>query len=288
MPRSLKLLSVSALVAVLLAACGGSDHKAPETVAEVPATTQSPSTTVTRTNTSRGGQAADNHAASKHAADHTSNHPANHEASSHADRASGSAAPTKTTTTTSTQTTGDPARTATGPTRTQSHDSSAPAAAPTRHRTQPVSYKPPKLAPKTTSKRTATTTTRTIADPGTTTTGGTQTPTTTTSGAPPAGVTGPTPIECLTEHGLADAHEWEADEWIATLPASGDDVYVEGPFTSPAAANQNAASYQGVLYAVGGGMYTVESALTAHLNPVVDTVATCLSATSGHGTLPPG
>jgi hypothetical protein len=69
------------------------------------------------------------------------------------------------------------------------------------------------------------------------------------------------------------------------VPTLNVKVFVQGPYSNSAAAQQSAASLQGVEREAAGGLYAVSAPLTAQVQVVVDGVANCLSGTSGHGPL---
>lgn len=98
-------------------------------------------------------------------------------------------------------------------------------------------------------------------------------------------VTGPSPISCLRSAGLVDAHSSEAFVWTATYPVNRGSLFIEGPYRSAGDAGRSARSLQGVETEVQGGLYVVSAVLSAHLGPQANTVASCLRAVTGHGTL---
>jgi hypothetical protein len=77
----------------------------------------------------------------------------------------------------------------------------------------------------------------------------------------------------------------ESEEWEALDPTSKGPVYVEGPFQTPDQVQQYTSTYTGVNLVAAGGLYAVSAALSSHLDFQVDSVAKCLSAATGSGTL---
>jgi hypothetical protein len=110
---------------------------------------------------------------------------------------------------------------------------------------------------------------------------GTSTGTTPSAGLPTTvQVNGPTPISCLKAAGLDKVQATQPETWVGYIPANNSPIYVDGPYGSPTAADNAAASLQGVEVAEGAGVYEITAVQTAHPQFWVNAAAKCLDGTS--------
>ncbi|MGO9958479.1 MAG: hypothetical protein ACLP50_21360 [Solirubrobacteraceae bacterium] len=262
--RPLTLLLAAASLG--LAACGGSTNTSTTTVARVSSTATDPATTAS---TAASG------------------------AATHASATSGVAA------TSSTAASGVAATTSTAASGVATHTAAASGAA--THASKTTARTTHTLTATARTTHTSTTTVRTThtsttsaatTEASTTPVATSTAPTTAASALVPdagipssAHVTGPTPITCLAAAGLLSPHATQTSTWEAVDATSKAGVFVDGPYTNAAQADASAQSLAGVEDEASGGLYVVSAFLTSHLGSWVDTVAKCLSATSGQGVL---
>jgi hypothetical protein len=98
-----------------------------------------------------------------------------------------------------------------------------------------------------------------------------------------AQVSGPTPIDCLKAANLVNVQADEQEVWQGESPLNDFEVYVEGPYTTHAQAEQSAQSLAGVELNAAGGLYAVSAGLKSQLNIQVTAVANCLAGATGKG-----
>jgi hypothetical protein len=85
------------------------------------------------------------------------------------------------------------------------------------------------------------------------------------------------PKRCLNSSGLVDFHFSKTGVWSANDRASGQTVFVDGPYKNAAAAAQAVSTLVGVEIAKRGGLYEVTATIRSHLEAPVAKVAQCLS-----------
>jgi hypothetical protein len=274
-----RTIAGSVALALLLAACGASQHKSTD-LARVSGTGTTSTKTDAQAPTRTGPKRAPKHVVAKTTTATT------------ATRTDPTRAPKRVvvkmkpkTTTATTPTRTDPSRapkrvvvkmkpkttTATTPTRTD------PKRPPTHTTTKPS-------AP---TKTTKTTPTPTVTTPHYTTVNST-TPVGSPNSVPPpdpysapaptgADPTGPnSPMSCLNTTGLANAHMWQSGSWTATDTSQNEPVFIDGPFASHSAAVIDGNSLTPVEYVIAAGNYVVQTTLTNKSPDVLTPIAKCI------------
>jgi hypothetical protein len=85
------------------------------------------------------------------------------------------------------------------------------------------------------------------------------------------------PKHCLTSSGLVSFHFSKTGVWSADDRASGQTVFVDGPYKTAAAADKAVSTLVGIEIAQRGGLYEVTALLRSHLQAPVAKVAQCLA-----------
>jgi hypothetical protein len=93
------------------------------------------------------------------------------------------------------------------------------------------------------------------------------------------------PKHCLLSTGLDGFHFSKTGVWSATDHASGQQVFVDGPYKTKTDADKSVQSLAGVEIAQRGGFYEVTATLRSHLQPQVGAVANCLARSHKSGAL---
>lgn len=91
------------------------------------------------------------------------------------------------------------------------------------------------------------------------------------------------PKHCLLSSGLVHFSFSRTGVWSAKDPASGNPVFVDGPYATNAAADKAVNTLQGVEIAKRGGKYEVTATLRSRLDGPVAKVARCLSGVHKSG-----
>ena len=105
----------------------------------------------------------------------------------------------------------------------------------------------------------------------------------TTAPRAPASKDTPAIVACLTHAGLVRAGLRNAGLWGGTDPTTGEQVLVDGPYKTRAAADASARSLNGVESAERGGAYVASATLKSHLGTAVHQVAACLDRAGAGG-----